>query len=266
MDDKGLSELLRNFDLTNVEINILNKLCYLGPSQIGILIKKTGIHRGTVYNSLQRLTNKGFVSIVKNEKNINYAISPYAFLSKIHQEKNKFLEMKKKVKEIITYLKSIKKIGINDENESCDYYEIYDKSSFKNFFIDLLVSSKKSEEKYKFIGDGGEMRDVMGAEYYNYSQNLKKNMMVKCQVILNKVKKDHPFAQEVVGTLRWIQKENRFPVNTWIYGNKVAIIDWSKEPIHIIILNNKNIAKNYEQYFKILWNNKAFKTSEMYNY
>jgi len=38
-----------------------------------------------------------------------------------------------------------------------------------------------------------------------------------------------------------------------IYGNKVAIIHWSKETPFAIVINNKDIAESYKEFFKLLW-------------
>jgi hypothetical protein len=37
-----------------------------------------------------------------------------------------------------------------------------------------------------------------------------------------------------------------------IYGNKVAIFDWT-EPITTIIIEKKGIADSYRKYFNLLW-------------
>ena len=43
------------------------------------------------------------------------------------------------------------------------------------------------------------------------------------------------------------------PATTWIYGNKVAIIVWSDQPI-ATLMRSKDIADSYKQFFNILWN------------
>jgi hypothetical protein len=38
-----------------------------------------------------------------------------------------------------------------------------------------------------------------------------------------------------------------------IYGDKVAIIHWSKERPFAILINEKDIAQGYRNYFELLW-------------
>ena len=52
--------------------------------------------------------------------------------------------------------------------------------------------------------------------------------------------------------VRHLPKEFIFPVRTMIYGNKVAIVDFTK-PITTIIIENKEVAQSYLKHFELLW-------------
>ena len=52
--------------------------------------------------------------------------------------------------------------------------------------------------------------------------------------------------------IRFLPKNYATPAATNIYGNKVAIINWTENPLAILI-NNKEIADSYRKYFEILW-------------
>ena len=52
--------------------------------------------------------------------------------------------------------------------------------------------------------------------------------------------------------IRYLSEEYIFPVRTMIYGDKVAIVDFSK-PVTTIIIEKKEIADAYKKYFNTLW-------------
>ncbi|MBN2051908.1 hypothetical protein JW756_00215 [Candidatus Woesearchaeota archaeon] len=53
--------------------------------------------------------------------------------------------------------------------------------------------------------------------------------------------------------IRYLPEEYFSPLHGEIYGNKVAIFDWS-EPITTIIIDKKAIAEGFRKYFELLWN------------
>ena len=56
----------------------------------------------------------------------------------------------------------------------------------------------------------------------------------------------------VTAEVRYLSKEFLFPVRTMIYGNKVAIVDFTK-PITTIIIEKKEISDAYKKHFDLLW-------------
>ena len=97
MEDRILEEI----GLTHNEIIVYKTLLQLGQTTAGPLTKKSGIHRSRVYESLNKLINKGLVSY-SIKANIKYfsAQNPETIID--------FLEEKKKaVKEILPELKSL---------------------------------------------------------------------------------------------------------------------------------------------------------------
>ena len=58
-------EKLVPLGLTNTEAKIYVTLIDLGRAQAGIISRKSGIHRRSVYDALERLIEKGLVSYIK---------------------------------------------------------------------------------------------------------------------------------------------------------------------------------------------------------
>jgi sugar-specific transcriptional regulator TrmB len=52
-------EILEKFGITPTEAKVYTSIFGLKNIPIGYIIKKTGLHRGTIYNSLNNLIRKG---------------------------------------------------------------------------------------------------------------------------------------------------------------------------------------------------------------
>ncbi|MEK6901249.1 MAG: hypothetical protein AABX37_02825, partial [Nanoarchaeota archaeon] len=42
------------------------------------------------------------------------------------------------------------------------------------------------------------------------------------------------------------------PATTWIFGDKVAIVVWSEQPL-VTLIRSKEVAESYKQFFTIMW-------------
>ena len=70
-------EILKEAGLTNNESLIYKALLELGPSLAGQISRKTGLHRRTVYDTAERLIQKGLIGyILKNNRRLFEASSP----------------------------------------------------------------------------------------------------------------------------------------------------------------------------------------------
>src|SRR3989339_828361 len=70
-------EVLEELGLSGAEAKVYLALLETGSSLAGPIIKKTGLHRGTTYQIIQRLQEKGLVSsIVKGKKQHFESVNP----------------------------------------------------------------------------------------------------------------------------------------------------------------------------------------------
>ncbi len=249
------SDILKEkFNLTRNEAVVFLDILRHGNSKIGKIIKTTGLHRGSVYNTFQRLIDKGLLYHIKKENIDYYGSNPSGFLSMINEEEIN-LESKK---ELIRKINEISKFSVNKEIPLV--YCVEGEKGFKGLFLEILNSGK--DDDYLFMGNGGEMRDRLGEIYYRNSQKMKVFTKSNCKVILNINKKEHPFSGEVKGKIRWTKNNDFLSVNTWIAGNKTIIVDWDSELLRSIVIDNRNITRQNKNIWKNLWKDKSMKQSE----
>src|SRR3972149_7627374 len=80
-------QTLQELGLTKNEDTIYTKLLRLGPSTAGEITEGTGIHRRNVYDSLERLIQKGLVGFFsKKGRKYFQASDPRRFLDIIKEE------------------------------------------------------------------------------------------------------------------------------------------------------------------------------------
>ena len=83
------TEVLEQLGLTEAESKVYLALLELGSSQAGKITSKTGIHRRTVYDSIERLIEKGLVSFI-SQNNIKFfeSVDPQQLLEILKEKQD----------------------------------------------------------------------------------------------------------------------------------------------------------------------------------
>jgi len=221
--------------LTRNESKIYATLVDQGKAQAGTLSRKTGIHRRSVYDSLERLIEKGLVSFIK-ENNKRY------YLPSDPKQIKAILEYKQEqVYKILPELEA-KFNMIQQKQETLFYRGVQG--------IKTILEDQINVGKDIFVMGGS--RDALQiVKFYlrHYTmKRIKKNILLHI-IYAGKHEKAKriPFSK-----IKFLPESFASPVATNIYGDNVAIIIWSFEPVAILI-KNKEIAKTYKKYFDLLW-------------
>lgn len=227
---------LQELGLTNNEAKIYLALLELGSSIAGKISRKTGIHRRTIYDALERLTEKGLVSyIVKNNRKYFEASDPKQLLTLIEEKKESINTILPKLEQ--TY-------NIKKQKQETLFFK--GKQGLKSIFEDQL----KERKEILIFGASPNAYQILKYYFKWYDKDrVKKKIKVKIifdSTARNKIK-NIPNAE-----IKFLPRNYATPAATNIYGNKVAIINWSGNPLAILI-NQKEIAQSYKNYFNILW-------------
>ncbi|MFA6460825.1 MAG: helix-turn-helix domain-containing protein [Candidatus Woesearchaeota archaeon] len=225
---------LQVLGLTKTEAKLYLALVELGRSQAGILSRKTGIHRRSVYDALERLIEKGLVSYIReNDKRFYLAEDPKR-LEELAQLQ------KKAIDEVVPDLAKI--FLEHKEKQETKFYRGIE--GLKNIFEDQITEGKP----VYIIGASRKASEILKYYLPHYTSKRVKNKL-KMFLIYAGEKRD--FAVPY-GETRYLPESYDSPVSTNIYGEKVAIIVWGPEPVAILI-KNTDIAKTYMHYFNLLW-------------
>jgi predicted transcriptional regulator len=237
-----------DFDLTEVEFCIFKKLVEKGETPLCPIIKEIGIHKGTAYNSIRRLQEKGFVSFREINGVNTYSPNIFFLKNQLENEKEKFEGRIKSIKDVITLVESKKKV-----EEVARVNILVGEKGFKSFFNELFNWAQKTKKEYLFIGRGGMIAKNLGEEFYKLTQEKKKRLKIKCRVILNCVALNESINQYVAGNVRYLKMPYTSPTSTWIFGDTLCMTLWDACPLLTIVIESRGASESYRDIFEAIW-------------
>jgi sugar-specific transcriptional regulator TrmB len=237
-----LGESLEKAGLTRVESKVYLTLIDLGPSLAGQISKKSGIHRRTIYDALDRLAEKGLISyLIKNNRKYFEAVNPERLVDLM---KEKEAEIKSDLPGLMDLFSKTK------AKEETLFYRGKDglKTAFEDQIRSLGGKASVTGKEVLVLGASRQASEILSfyLKWYNIKRKEKK---IKLRVIADmsaKGKMKAPLAE-----FRYIQELGPAAMN--IYADKVAIILWSKERPLAIIIKNPEIAQSYRVFFEHMW-------------
>ena len=228
-------EKLLHIGLTKTEAKIYLSLIDINKAQAGVIARKTGIHRRSVYDALDRLIEKGLVSyITENDKRFYTPTDPARIQEIINQQKIE-------IDNILPTLQA-KFLEHKDKQETLFYRG---KEGLKTIFDDQINEGKT----VYIIGAAHTAKEHLKYYLPHYTnKRVKKKIKLKALYAGKKHEKLPPHAE-----VKYLPPSFGSLVSTNIYGNKAAIILWLPHDPVAILIKQPDIAKTFRTYFETLW-------------
>lgn len=233
----SIKENLKEAGLTENEAKVYSALLETGPNLAGRISRKTGLHRRVVYDTAEMLIKKGLIGyILKNNKRFFQASNP-----------NRLLEIAKEKEENIQSIMSEMQtlFSSTKEKEETNFYK--GKNGLKTVFEDQI----QTKREILIIGASPLAYDILQF-YFKWFDKRRTENKIKTKIIFNKTKNSKkikiPFSE-----IRFLPEKYSSPLAINIYGDKVAIILWSKENPFAIVIKDKQISEGYKKYFELMW-------------
>lgn len=252
---------LGSFGITPTEEKVYLELLKLGETGMGEIIKRTGLHRGTVYNSVNQLVDKGFVSF--NDKNgcRYYHISGKKIFEEIALENKKNIE--KEFNNVEDLFKETLEKNNKDEKHKIETF--LGVNAFKTLFLEMYDECRDKNIEYLFQGRGGEMESIVGEVFYEYVNNLRKKNNIKCRLLFEEKFRNPKEIETKHVIKKYVKDKIKTPLNLWIYGNTILMVFFEMNPITIIKIKNESLASRFKNYFEELWGQPAaFENQRIY--
>ena len=234
--------ILQEIGLTEREAEIYKLLLKLGESPVSVILKNTGFHPQVVYRVIDNLVKKGLViESTRRDRKYVQAESPRV-LERLEQYRMEKLRIA--IPELIELQASSKEAMVRVAKGDAAVRALRQRG------IDEL----KSGATYSIIGGSGDrFYNVMGDRYAEIERKRIKKRITKRLISFEheraKFAKD-PYREHT--EFRYLSDDFPIMTSTNIYGNTVAIIIWSSEPI-VITIESYEVATSYKEYFQLLW-------------
>lgn len=229
--------MLENLGLTSIEIDVYMSIIDLGSCLAGEITRKTGIHRRTVYDALNRLIEKGLISYIKTNNRKYFEAYPPTKLLEIIKEKETL------IKEAMPELQ--KRFDFSKEKKETLFFR--GKQAVKTVFDDQIKEGKE----VLVIASTIDVNEILN--YYFPKFNLqRKEKKIKMKMLFSEsLKKENLVKRIPLAEIRFLKKHES-NVSTNIYRDKISIIVWGETPTATLI-KEKAIADAYRNYFEMLW-------------
>jgi len=243
-------EILQTVGLTGNETKVFLKLLESGTTTPGDLIVKTGLHRSRVYDCLNKLIEMGLVSyVIQDNKKFVRAEDTKKLLEVIEAKENELKRQKKKLSQAISSLES--KRGKQGEEQEVMVFR--GRNGIKSVLADWLNERKE----VLAIGAYGEHAETL--DYYLkyilpgfHKERIAKGIRFRFIFPEESKKRGLELKDLDLTEVKILRHAFASATSTQIYGDKVAIIIWTAEPMSVII-KNKEFARSQRNYFNVLW-------------
>lgn len=241
MEEK-IIEFLKSIGFTKNESLVYLDLVSNKTSSATRVSLRTKLHRANVYDSLNALIKKGFVSeIIKEDKKSFRALE----LSKIKDYLN---QKESELKDIIPLIKSMISIETIEKEEVVLLKGVF---SVKNFLIGSLEYSKSIE----MYGVSKEFLDSLGEGFLNEFNRVRVKKKVPLRIILKKkIEESSQFRQIPYTEVRASNIDYASLAVFTLLEEEVMMVIPVK-PFSIINIKSREIAQSYKEYFNVLWKN-----------
>lgn len=227
---------------------IFMALLRLGPSSVRTLAQNTGINRGSVYDALKWLQEKGLVNYFhKDTKQFFVAENPEKLRVMLKEQERELQSIDSKLqKEILPELMSLYDSG--GERPVARYFE--EKKGLRHILEDVLSVTEASKEKQYRIYSASQIREHLYEAFEDFSkERVEKKISVKA-IAIGK-------GGELRGLdeRKWITQDCKSQTYILIYPGKTAYISLNaaQKPIGVVI-ENEGIFETQKIIFDQLWN------------
>ena len=241
-------ELFQSLGLAKNEAKIYETLIREGETSVGVISEKSGVHRRNVYDSLNRLMEKGLViEMVDAQENQYQAVEPQK-LREILSEKFEALDQ---------VLPDLSALYINTPAE----YKVHTykgKEGWKQYMRDIIKVGKP----FYSIGAKGAWFDERVKDFFpSFAAQIKSKKIEAHHLFDYEVlESSHPIASQVGSKYKFLPKKYSTASGIDIFGDRVNIMHeqrvggvGTKNEIMFTVIQNQNLADSFRVWFQYMW-------------
>ncbi|MBN1494929.1 hypothetical protein JW911_04310 [Candidatus Peregrinibacteria bacterium] len=234
------SDILLKLGLSEKEAKIYLTCLELGTATVIEISRKSGITRGSTYDLLEAMMDKGYVSRIHHDKHMVFTPTDPEIIKKRYQDSLRNFEL---------VMPELKGLFHKHAKTKVMYFEGID--GIKRVYEDTLTSTTEILN----YANSMEIRRHWPTYDYDYVR-----MRARKKIFLKGIAPDDEFGKKVKQEDKNFFRETRLlPAKSFkftneinIYDNKVAITSYADELVGIII-ESEQIADTQRDIFKMSW-------------
>ena len=248
-----MRNILKQLNFSEKEIDVYLAALKLGSAPISQLAKTAGVKRPNAYFILEKMKEKGLVSLAKKKnKQIFIAEKPDKLLKLLEAQKEKISEQEEEIKNILPKFEELAKKGA--VIPLFKYLE--GKESVWNIIDDLTESKIESA----WVIPPGKFVDVFGQNRFMKNVILKRRQKgIKMHVIMDRHPEMIKFYNDWLERRDTTLREYRLlpetmDLNTmvYLYADKVAMI-FLRDEVSGLVIQSEELFKVFKFMFDSLW-------------
>ena len=232
-------EQLAELGLTDNEVRIYLALLKGGSMNPSEISQKLGLHRGYVYDALDRMQEKGVVSsLLQDNKKQFKVVPPENIIELLKLKLENFKEIVPKLNEISGSQREDTKVALHKG-----------KRVYRILINDIISNLKKGDEVLLIGVDEQVLLQQVEPIYLEQYFATIKRKNIREKVIMKKGKKKYSISNV---SHKFLDEKYIGNTEQIIYGNKVAIFILGN-PYYLVIMENEDIADTYRKQFSLMW-------------
>lgn len=238
-----MEKILKELGFSERETKVYLALLELGSITVGPIAAKTRIQHAKVYQTLEKLIDKGLASyIIKSKTKYFQAQSPKRILSSLKEKEREFLAILPRLEE---------KQEFSKEPQVARVHEGY--KAIKAMFESIIEGLNKNSHYYVFAFKEEYLHSPLASRFLRQVHMQLAEKKVDDRLIANSsIKKDFKKNYAGIKNLKAKFTNLNLPLGLMIIDNKVINWVWGKRPTAIEI-TSKQIASQYQKFFLEIW-------------
>lgn len=238
---------LEKIGLKEKEAKIYITLLKEGPSLANYLAKKTNILRSSIYDYLDILLEKGFISYtIKSGKKYFQAINPNKVLESFKERR----DIEEKIfKQIVPEL--LKLENLSEKKTNVQVFE--GQEGMKSVMFYILNEQPKEIMIYGSSGVSYKLLPFFMEHWHKNRIKQKISLRIIYNDVLETKERIEKGPSLKLAKIKFLPIKNVSLTGTMIYNDKVLLTIWDMETPLAVSIKNKDIAQTYKDNFEILW-------------
>jgi len=232
-------ELLQNLGLTKNEAKVYKALVRLKFASVNEIYRASDVPRVNAYDVLESLKAKGLVASATKANKMYFEPADPQRLREMYEKKKKEMD---EVEKNIGQLSAV----FAQPSKKRDVGLFKGMLGLKSVMKDVLTA------KTEILDYGSGLFPIAHRSYSRIWESHRIRKKISMRIVTSKSSRGKA-PKKRLQTIRYLDMEFKNLSSTFIYDNKVAILMWVEEPLAILI-ENKEIADSYRNYFEVLWN------------